>query len=281
MINKINDEYFGEDKTKNYLKDDFTRTLYGVIYGEVINMTLIEALKNQRNEEKQKDDDGNTITLLGNFDKDNASQINFISEKFTKGMMIDIRQLLAEKEQGAGGKFIDDILKLTDNDFIEYHKNLNPASTLTSGDTATITKNVKILQNNANRFKNSKYHDVIVRDYQSLKFHKDRQTIKYDMYNDLKEYGPFKFNITTRKDKAKVVPLEICKCLNDFSNVIRSYQKIVSNNTSFVSSNLPLEEYINKIFEVFAMDVSNDIKKQAFNNIKKNLKDALDLVNFQ
>ena len=101
------------------------------------------------------------------------------------------------------------------------------------------------------------------------------------MYNDLKEYRFFKFNITTRKDKAKVVPLEICKCLNDFSNVIRSYQKIVSNNTSFVSSNLPLEEYINKIFEVFAMDVSNDIKKQAFNNIKKNLKDALDLVNFQ
>ena len=64
----INKEYFGEDKKKTYIKDDFTNVLHSAIQREVFLNILNEVSKAQHTEEEHE----NGSVSFGYFDPDNA-----------------------------------------------------------------------------------------------------------------------------------------------------------------------------------------------------------------
>ena len=67
-VTDVNKEYFGEDKKKTYIKDDFTDALRAAIQREVILHVLVEVSKARHTEEKRE----NGSVVFGDFDPDNA-----------------------------------------------------------------------------------------------------------------------------------------------------------------------------------------------------------------
>ena len=52
---EINEEYFGEDKSKTYLKDDFAKVLIAAIQRDVILYVIKEASKARHDNKKYED----------------------------------------------------------------------------------------------------------------------------------------------------------------------------------------------------------------------------------
>ena len=294
----VNREYFGEDKKETYIKDDFTNVLHSAIQREVIIHILKEVSKARHTEEKYE----NGSIAFGDFDPDNAGLLMNIFETYEKGFMLDIRQLLTPKETGAGGKFIKDIQTLNVEDFIDFYKNSKPGSVrippiLLSDWINTHAKNksikgadfidnnyikieraVNYLAEKAQTFQNEGYYNRIVNEYQALEFHKDRQPEKYDVYEESSDFPYIIIKKTTRSRKSKVETSIISDCLNDFAEIVIAYQSLIANNTSFLSSNWPLDIYIERTFALFSKEISNDIKKKVVQDIAKYLQVSIEIV---
>lgn len=162
--------------------------------------------------------------------------------------MVDVRQLLVSNETGAGGKFIKDLATLTVADFIDYYKN------------------------------SQHYFDQIIKDYQALKLHKDRQPEKYSIKEETEVVGFLTADKSTRHDKARVEIGKIADYLNGFAEIIGLYQSLVSSNTSLFGSNWSLEVYVQRTFALFAKEVSEDIQKKVMEDIVKYLDKSLHIV---
>jgi len=296
-VQDINDEYFGKDKSRNYLKHDFTAVLRGVVQRSVLIEVLRECSKARHNEEVRKDKDGNESIAFGDFDPDNAGFLWSIYESYQKGVMVDVRQLLTPKEAGTGGKFINDLAKLNVDAFTDYYKTdqaytIPPLLRKQYFKSRKLDKELLItnfidehrdeiedavdsLMEKVIRFQTKGYFHQIMTEYQGLKFHKDQYPEKYDVTEELEEFGVFKTNKITRRDKASVKITEIAKCLNEFAEIVTLYQNLVSQNTSFLGTNWPLETYIERSFALFAKDVSMTIQEKTIRDVVKYLDSAL------
>lgn len=299
----INEEYFGNDKSKNYLKNDYSRVLYGVVQRSVIINVLREASKARHNEQRKIDKNGNESIARGDFDPDNAGFLSSIYELYQKGMMVDVRQLLTPKEAGAGGKFVKDIVKLNTNSFLDYYKTAGAYTvppvlfgkfleekkadeSLSITDfidthSTSIDNVVKNLVQKAVDFQNKTYFSQIVADYQALKFHKDYRPEKYDITESTDELLGWKTTVTTRRDKATVEIKKIAESLNDFAEIIEVYQSLVSKNTNFYSTSWPLSVYVERSFALFAKDAPADVREKTSADIVKYLDPALRIVGWE
>lgn len=293
----VNKEYFGEDKKKTYIKDDFTNVLHSAIQREVILHVLNEVSKARHTEEKCE----NGSVVFGDFDPDNAGLLINIFETYEKGFMINIRQLLTPRETGAGGKFIKDIQALNVEDFIDFYKNSKPGSVrippiLLSDwiDTHAKNKSIKgadFIDNNhikieqvvnylvekARTFQSEGYYNKIVNEYQALEFHKDHQPDKYNVYEESLDF----LSTVIRSRKSKVETSIISDCLNEFAEIVMTYRNLIANNTSFLSSNWPLDVYIERTFALFSKEISNDIKKKVVQDIAKYLQRSIEIVGWK
>ena len=293
----VNKEYFGEDKKKTYIKDDFTNVLHSAIQREVILHVLNEVSKARHTEEKCE----NGSVVFGDFDPDNAGLLISIFETYEKGFMINIRQLLTPRETGAGGKFIKDIQALNVEDFIDFYKNSKPGSVrippiLLSDwiDTHAKNKSIKgadFIDNNhikieqvvnylvekARTFQSEGYYNKIVNEYQALEFHKDHQPDKYNVYEESLDF----LSTVIRSRKSKVETSIISDCLNEFAEIVMTYRNLIANNTSFLSSNWPLDVYIERTFALFSKEISNDIKKKVVQDIAKYLQRSIEIVGWK
>lgn len=297
-VTDVNKEYFGEDKKKTYIKDDFTNVLHSAIQHEVILHVLNEVSKARHTEEEYE----NGSVSFGDFDPDNAGLLMNIFETYEKGFMLDLRQLLTSKEAGAGGKFIKDIQALNVEDFIDFYKNSKPGSVrvppVLLGDLintraknksikgvdfidnnhAKIKRAVNYLAEKARAFQSEGYYNKIVNEYQALEFHKDHQPEKYDVYEESLDSPYIIIKNTTRNRKSKVDTSIISDCLNDFAEIVTAYQSLIANNTSFLSSNWPLDIYIERTFALFSKEISNDIKKKVIQDLAKYLQRSIEIV---
>lgn len=297
-VPSVNEEYFGEDKSKTYLREDFTNVLRGVIQRSVIIDVLKEASKARHNERKNED---GSISF-GDFDPDNAGFLSNIFENYQKGLMVDVRQLLVEKEAGAGGKFIKDIQKLTTDDFIDFYKNTNPESTnipplllvdfmnahnkdkslsganFIDSNRVRIEEAVTKLVTKAQQFQSKGYFNIIIYDYQALEFHKDNRPEKYDIREEDTNFPFMNTKMTIRRRKSSVEIQSISECLDSFAEIVKIYQSLVGKNTNFIGSNLPLDIYIERTFDVFAKTVPDDIKKKVAESVVEHLHKAIDIV---
>jgi len=293
-VSDINKEYFGKDKKKTYIKDDFTNVLHSAIQREVIIHILKEVSKARHTEEKYE----NGSIAFGDFDPDNAGILMNIFETYEKGFMLDIRQLLTPKETGAGGKFIKDVQALKVEDFIDFYKNSKSIPPILLGDWintraknksiksvdfidnnhAKIEREVNYLAEKARTFQSEGYYNKIVNEYQALEFHKDRQPEKYDVYEESLDSPYIIIKKTTRNRKSKVDTSIISGCLNDFAEIVTAYQSLIANNTSFLSSNWPLDIYIERTFALFSKEISNDIKKKVVQDLAKYLQRSIEIV---
>jgi len=296
-IQDINDEYFGKDRTRNYLKDDYSRVLQGVLQRSVLIEVLRECSKARHNEERSKDENRNESIAVGDFDPDNAGFLWSVYESYQKGVMVDVRQLLAPNEAGTGGRFIKDIAGLDVDAFMDYYKadqaytippfllekffeskKLNKELLVTDfidEHRDAIKDVVSQLMGKVANFQSKSYFDQIMRDYQGLKFHKDNYPEKYDVTEELEEFGLFKTSKITRRDKASVKITEIAKCLNEFADIIALYQNLVSSNTSFLTANWSLDIYIERTFSLFAKEIPEDIRKKTVSDSVKYLRTSL------
>ena len=294
----VNKEYFGKDKKKTYIKDDFAEILRAAIQREVILHVLVEVSKARHTEEKYE----NGSVVFGDFDPDNAGLLMNIFKTYEKGFMINIRQLLTPRETGAGGKFIKDIQALNVEDLIDFYKNSKPGSvrmptTLLSDWINTHAKNKSIkgadfIDNNhikieravnylvekAQTFQSEGYYNKIVNEYQALEFHKDHQPGKYNVYEESSDLTYIIIKKTTRSRKSKVETSIISDCLNDFAEIVMAYRNLIANNTNFLSSNWPLDVYIERTFALFSKEISNDIKKKVVQDIAKYLQRSIEIV---
>lgn len=290
---EINEEYFGEDKSKTYLKDDFTKVLLAAIQRDVILYVIKEASKARH--DKEKCEGG---VAYGDFDPDNAGLLLDIFENYEKGFMIDVRQLLTGKEAGAGGKFIKDVQGLTTDNFIDFYKNSASMSPLLlpnylndhskdkpvdavkfiDSNRTKIDKKVNSLITKAQQFQSKGYFKSIVYDYQALEFHKDKQPTKYNVRKEATDF-PLAGGEKTIKSRISEVDIKtIAECLNDFAEIVMLYQELVVKNTSFLNPNWSLKAYIERTFALFNKEVSTDVKKQAIQNISTHLHESLDVV---
>lgn len=297
MANKIvaiNEEYFGNDKRRRYLKDDFAAVLRGVVLRSVIVEVLKEASVACHNKEERED--GSVV--IGDFNPDNAGLLIDILDIYEKGMMVEIRQLLKDDEHGAGGKFIKEIQELTAEDFIDYYKNRKPESVsippLLWEDLLGARDNVKgadFIDNHrvkieeavdamvakAQQFRSKGYYNRVVRNYEAQEFHKDYQPEKYDIREEPFEFGFLNGRRFIKRPKSRVEIQVIAESLNDFATIVGIYQKLVSN-TDFYVSFLPLDAYIEKAFAIFSKKVSSDIKKGTVHDIIKYLHKSINIV---
>ena len=294
VVSDINKEYFGEDKKRTYIKDDFAETLRAAIQREVILHILVEVSKARHSKEEHE----NGSVSFGDFDPDNAGLLMNIFETYEKGFMLDVRQLLTPKEAGAGGKFIKDIQALKVEDFIDFYKNSKRIPPILLGDWintraknksikgvdfidnnhAKIKRAVNYLVEKARIFQSEGYYNKIVNEYQTLEFHKDRQPEKYDVYEESSDLSYIIIKKTTRSRKSKVKTSIISDCLNDFAETVMAYQDLIANNTSFFNSDWPLDVYIERTFALFYKEIPNDIKKKVVQDTAKYLRKSIEIV---
>jgi hypothetical protein len=294
----INEEYFGEDRSKTYLKDDFSAVLRAVVQRGVILDVFLEASRARHNKEELEDGG----TAFGDFDPDNAGFLSSIFETYQKGLMVDVRQLLTPKETGTGGKFIKDIQKLNVDDFVDFYKNSKPDSTnipplllvdfmnarskdksikgadFIDSNRTKIEQAVKDLVAKAKQLQSKGYFNKIVRDYQALEFHKDNRPEKYDTREGATDFPFMNGKMTIRSRKSKVEIKSIDECLNDFAEIVMIYQSLVSKNTNFLGSNWPLDTYIERTFALFSKEIPDSTKKKAAQDIVKYLHKSIDIV---
>lgn len=297
-ITTINDEYFGVDMSKTYLKDDFSAVLRGVVQRGVILDVFLEASKARHDKEELE----NGSMVFGDFDPDNAGFLSSIFEIYQKGLMVDVRQLLVDGESGAGGKFIKDIQKLTTDDFVDFYMKSKPGSTnipplllmdfmnahdkdksikgtdFIDGNRTKIENTANALVAKAKQFQSKGYFSKIVRDYQALEFHKENRPEKYDTREEVTDFPFMNGKMTIKSRKSKVEIKSIAECLNDFAEIVMTYQSLVGKNTDLLGSNWPLDTYIERTFGLFSKAISNDIKRKAAQDIVKYLHKSIDIV---
>jgi len=322
MSNKIigiNTEYFGDNRNRNYLKDDFSKALRGTILRSILINIFVELDKKRRNE-KELPDGGKAF---GDFDPDNAGFFANIFSTYQKGWMVDIRILLGgnkrkkrtnwlsgikkifivnrhsnkDREAGSGGRFIDDIAKLTSEDFIGYYVNQDESiitppflfqklikekpsdgADFIKKNRNSIDESVKQLVDKAKKFQSKGYFNKIMKDYESLEFHKDNRPEKYNLRAEPTEFPFANGTMTVRSPKATIAIKEIATCLNDFAEIITIYQSLVGKNTSFITSNWPLDIYIDRTFSLFSKNISENVREKTAQDVIKYLHQSIDLV---
>ncbi len=258
---------------------------------------LVEASKARHN--KKEHDDGSTSH--GDFDPDNAGPLSSIFGTYQNGLMVDVRQLLTPKEAGAGGKFIKAIQKLTTDDFIKYYKNNTSGSTsippllfidfINTREKDKSIQGADFIDNNrmvieaavdklvakARAFQSKNYFDKIVVDYQAYEFHKDSRPEKYDVREEDMDFPFSNGKMTVRRRKSSVEIKSITACLNDFAEIVTIYQRLVGKNTSFLSSNVPLDTYVQQTFAVFAKDIPESTQKKTVQSVVTHLHKSIDI----
>lgn len=298
-IELLRDEFFGKDKQQNYLKDDFNRVLDGVIRRDVLLHVVIECSKARHYEKRQKHADGSETILHGDYDPDNAGFLYPIIQAHDKALMVDLRQLLTPKEHGSGGSFVQSVLTLKTSDFLDYYmRNKDESVTLPplllnefyanrqrepklSGielldrNTGTIEKAVNDLHVLAATFRDSNYFDMLVGNYQALKFHKDRQPLKYNVREKSETFGAMTTTYSTRTDKATIEIRKVSECLNAFAGIIKLYQELDAGGTSFFHSGWPLETFVERTFALFSKEVPLAVRQKVLGDIIANLEPSL------
>lgn len=300
----INEEHFGEDKRRRYLRDDFLRVLLDIVQREVMNYVFFECSKEYHNKIEEKNDKGEIVKVSrGNFDPDNSHFLYSIMRTHDKGFMVNLRQLLAKNELGAGGKFINDITGLTVDDFLEYYQHSKTDKTIipkrflerffanrdTGGKVnvddffaqhrSEVESIAKELVLRAKKFNDAGYHHTIIKDYQALELHKNEQREKYDIDEAPDEKFEFMtIKKVTKTSKSKIEPTLISKAMEDFSAITFLYQSLISDNTSFITPNFPLDTHIRRIFELFDKKLSIELHSKVRDDIAKNLPSSLNLV---
>ncbi len=303
-IAKINDEFFGLDKSKTYIKDDFYSALRGTIVRSILIELLIELNKNRT--KKQNLPDG--ATAFGDFDPDNAGFFADIFYTYEKGWMLDFRILLGgrrrkvedsnmrTREKGSGGKFIDDLTELVTDDFMNYYiqpdrtivpnfllqkiikENSTNTSKFITDNYGTIDAMVALLVAKAKEFQSKGYHEKIIKDYEALELHKDNCPEKYNIRTEDTTDFPFVNKTTIRSPKSRIAIRHITTCLNDFAEIIYIYQKLVSKNTSFLNASWPLDTFVDRTLKLFVKELPQDIKAKISNDVIKYLHTSIDLV---
>lgn len=302
----FNEEFFGEDKSRTYIKHDFRRVIESIAQREVLLRVVIECSKKRHNKKETKDEHGNVVSIAyGDYDEDNAGFLYPIIKNHELGLMIDLRLLLNVKEKGAGGKFVKDLLSLKPEDFINYFKfskdngatiiphlldaefmaSRKAEKSLSGSDfidkhSKKIEQSVNELVAKARKFNDKNYPKMLVKEYEALKFHKDNQPEKYEIIESKEGLGGFTFNTTTRRDKSKIESQKITEALNEFAEIIGLYG-LLYGRADFYGTNWPLDVYIERTFALFSKLVSEDIRKEATDNLVKYLKPSLNIMGWR
>lgn len=304
-ISTINEEYFGKDSRRNYLRDDFLKVLRDIIQRETMIYVFIECSKNYRNKLVDKNNKGEVVsTRYGTFDPDNSNFLYSIMDTHEKGFMVNLRQFLVD-ETGAGGKFVKELRKLKVNDFLDYYKNTKPDKIIIppvlfkylvqNNDDKSRTKldnilidhfsEIEIIFNKlideANNFVSVNYHEKIIKQYQALAFHKDREPEKYDVTETVRNFGLLTTRKITKHNKAKIETSLISKAMEDFSTIIFLYQSLIGDNTNFIATNFPLNNYIERTLDLFNKKVSPNTKQKITDDLVKYLSLSLNLVRWR
>jgi hypothetical protein len=302
----FNEEFFGENKSKTYIKHDFRRVIEGIVQREVLIRVAIECSKKRHSKKETKDENGNVVSIAyGDYDEDNAGFLYPIIKNQELGLMIDLRLLLTVKEKGAGGKFVKDILSLKPEDFINYYKfskddgatiipsllsakhfeSLKTKERLSGNDfidkhAADIRKVVEELTIKAKRFNDKNYSKLLVSDYETLKFHKDNQPEKYEIIESKEGLGGFTFNTTTRRDKSKIESQKITEALNEFAEIVGLYG-LLYGRADFYGTSWPLDTHTERTFALFRKEVPENTRKETTDNLVKYLKPSLNLMGWR
>lgn len=300
-IENIKTEYFGSNRSHNYIKDDFIKVLRGTIVRSILIELFIELNKDRHN--KRELPEGGIA--FGDFDPDNAGFFANIFDTYQKGWMLDVRMFLGGKknkegnrEKGSGGKFIDDISKLSTDDFINYY--IQPEKIITppflfrklvaenpDNKLEFVEKNrtdigtvVDELTKKARSFQSKGYFNKIIKEYESLEFHKDNRPDKYNLRDEPGEFPFGNGTIIVRSPKSTIAIKEIAACLNDFAEVITYFQALVGDKTDFISTGWPLDAFIDRTFALYAKEVSQATKDKIGNDVIKYLHESIDLVHW-
>ncbi len=299
-ISRINEEYFGKDRSRNYLKDDFAKVLRGTIVRSILVELFVELSKERRN--KCELPDGGTA--YGDFDPDNAGFFANIFEVYQKGWMIDVRILLGGKknkvkggrEAGSGGRFVDELTKLTADDFIDYYitpdivrapmfllekilrKKPKDKIAFIRESRRLIDGLADQLVSKAKDFQSKGYYDKVMKDYEALEFHKDNRPDKHDIREEVADLPYSNGAITIRRPKSKVEIHYIAQCLNDFAEIIRIYQTLDGRDTAFFGSNWPLDVFIDRTLDLYVKEIPEDMKRKIGEDIVKYLHPSIDIV---
>ena len=302
----FNEEFFGKNKSRTYIKHDFRRVIEGIVQREVLIRVAIECSKARHNTKETTNDTGEVVSIAyGDYDQDNAGFLYPIIKNQELGLMIDLRLLLTKKEKGAGGKFIKDLSSLKPEDFINYYKfskdndatiipNLlgteffasrkektgESGSDFIDNHSQKIEQTVNELIAIAKKFNDKNYSKLLIEDYEALKFHKDRQPEKYEIRENKEGLGGFTFTTTTKRDKSKIESKKITEALNEFSEIIGIYQLLIGK-ADFYGTNWPLDTYMERTFSLFTKDVPEDIRNEAVNNVVKYLQPSLNLMGWR
>jgi hypothetical protein len=302
----FNDEFFGTDKSRIYIKHDFRRVIEGIVQREVLIRVAIECSKERHNTKETRNEKGEVVSVAyGDYDQDNAGFLYPIIKNQELGLMIDLRLLLTKDEKGAGGKFVKDLLSLKAQDFINYFKfskdngatiiphllnvefmaSRKAKDGLSGSDfidkhSLKIEQAVNELITRARKFNDKNYSMQLVKDYEALKFHKDKQPEKYEITESKEGLGGFTFTTTTRRDKSKIDSRKITEALNEFAEIISIYQLLIGR-ADFYGTNWALDTHMERTFALFTKTVPEVTRKEAVSNIVKYLQPSLNLMGWK
>lgn len=303
-IKDLNDEFFGSDKTKNYILDDFRRVVECFIQIEVLKIVYVDCSKRLQSQKVINKDEKISSGTYGVNDPDNALLLYSIIRNLELSMMIELRLLLTSKEKMAGGKFINKLNQLNFYNFINFYIYLgenrgmvippflqeelllvtksNPSINwcdFICKHSHDIPQKVDELLLKVKQFNSKEYFKELIDSYQGLKFHKDNFPEKFNVKNNKKSNGNLKISVTTIKNKDKIDFKKIAECLNEFAEIIFAYRSLVHGNWNNVNY-LSINEYITQIFTLFRIKISPEVSEKFIKDIKENLNQSLDLLNW-
>ena len=302
----FNEEFFGSDKSRTYIKHDFRRVIEGIVQREVLIHVAIECSKARHSQKETTNEKGEVVSIAyGDYDEDNAGFLYSIIKNQELGLMIDLRLLLTKKETGAGGKFIKDLASLTPEDFINFFKfskdngstiiphllnaeffasrqtdSKQTGSDFIDSHSGKIKQAVNEMIAKAKKFNDKNYSKLLIEDYEALKFHKDKQPEKYEITESKEGLGAFTFTTTTKRDKSKIESKKITKALNEFSEIIGIYQLLIGK-VDFYGTSWSLDIHMDRTFALFRKDVPESVRQEALSNIVKYLQPSLNLMGWR
>lgn len=264
--------YIGEeaDNTCDYLNRDFRKVLFGIIQRDILSNVIIAT-----NDEK--------------------SPLFDLLQTFNNGLLVDTRKLLKPErkkntkldssiELGSctGGDFIKDLLELDESQLDEVIEIINQE---TNGLKDLYFENAqekfKLLKKKVSTFNSKNYYGQLIKDNESLCLHKNRVPQKRELVDTIIENN---YPITTKtkvyRSRNNLDIDGIARCLNEFAEIIRTYQSITcSMNVNFyVIQDLSLLQYIENYYKQFSIiDNHKKLIDRTYNETIKHLKVSLDV----
>ena len=209
-------------------------------------------------------------------------------------MVVHLRQLLGKREGNSGMKLLEAISLIHNEQYFNFleekyimphcffRKALNEhcctkeaMQEYSSNHRGDAVKLLQELHNAIDQFRSKGYHNRLIREFEKLDLHNDKEPYKYNVEKSPAN-GEIIKEIMTRSRKTVFDIRGIAECLNDYAAVMSKTIDLSIVPNKFGTGFAPIEDYVKSFMKMFQID-DTSLKAHILDIICPNLNNAIQL----